>query len=100
MSESLNRKKETMTTETKTRICDIPASCHFSKIPAELAMFGRIVEISLVGWDFIFVLENDNGDPLKIWGAKYHGDRDWVRWHDDEFDYDIEGEAELLWERR
>lgn len=89
-----------MTTLTKTRICDIPVSCHFSKIPDEIALFGRIIGRSLQGWDFIFVLEDDLGDPVKVWGAEFQGDRSWVRWQDDEFDYDVDDEATLLWQRR
>lgn len=89
-----------MTTAIKTQICDIPISCHFSKIPDEIALFGRIIGISLQGWDFIFVLEDDLGDPVKVWGSQFQGDRWNTRWQDDEFDYDVDDEATLLWQRR
>lgn len=89
-----------MITQTKTRICDIPVSCNFTKIPSEIALYERILGIDLKGWDFIFVLEDDLGDPVKLWASRFDGDRSWVRWYDDEFDYDLDGEAEMLWQRR
>ena len=89
-----------MTVLARTKICDIPISCHFSKIPWEKDAICRESGISADGYDFLFALEDDLGNYLKVWGARFEGDRSWVRWQDDEFDYDLEQEADLLWERK
>jgi hypothetical protein len=83
----------------KLMIRDIPFCAVMTKIPREKAVVSEMIGINVRDWDFVFTLEDDMGNITKVWGSTFSGDQWNMRWQDDEFDYQLDDEAVLLWQR-
>ena len=83
----------------KLKAREIPVFAHFTKLPYEKKAISEMIGKDVTGWDFIWVIDDDLGYPVKVFGGYFEGDRWNTPWTDTQFDYKLNDDVQVIWEK-